>query len=357
MKKKLLSLVMACAMIMSLAVPAFANYFSYESESSDSLTPDGIDFTVKVHVPTVKLSMPVISSEGNPVVLNPYKLTYTTTANADNKLNNVGVTLQADAIKQVISPVFAIKNETDVALKFDVKATTTLDSSAAFAFNSSNISLTEKAKKAYIALVIKKTEDTTGPIATTSEQTLDPFDTANNEVVVLASGDKSTSTSLIRKLAPIDSTHTTNYLLFQFQGDMTREPTIGWTKDDVFTTTLEFTFTPQGNQDYNATVSLATGSATTKAKADLPNAIVIDPATTLGSTHSANASTAAYATCTSAATGQTATKKDGTTAITNVKDLVSTTQAGWSLLSAGASARPLTLPTARLPILPRLARP
>lgn len=339
MKKKLLSLAMALAMALSLACPAFANYFTHAAENEiNSLdTAPSIEFTARTFVPTIKLTLPGLVSTSSPVVLNPYKLKFTGT---DNTLNNVAVGSGADQYKQVISPVYSIKNETNVALKFAVKADTERNSND-FTFTSNHVALSATAKQAYIALVIKKTEASTAGIGTSSEQTMDPLDTANNEVLVLGDGAKNTQPAQIKKLAPaLNASGATaaNYLQFQFQGSLSRTPNTGWTADDTFTTTLEFTFTPESGNDYTGTVALATGSTTTLKGAKLANAIVIDPAATTGSvTHSGGAADATYATFTEVGTNPAAAPKGPSgAAVTKVADMADPTAPNWSLLSAGA---------------------
>ena len=328
MKKKLLSLVMACAMIMSLAIPALADpYYDYETAGT-SLTPDGIVFAAKTHVPTVSLAMPALVSTSNPVVLNPYKLTYSTTSDTLNEKQVLGT---ADQVKQVISPVYSIENKTNVALKFAVKATTELNSDA-FSLNTSHVSLTEKNKKAYIALVIQKAANATGAatIAAGTEEWLNPDDTANYETVVLASGDKSTNNSQIKKLAATNGT-TANYLRFQFQGDMTRSPDIGWTSDDTFTTTLEFTFTPEGNQDYTASATLTTSAA---AGSDLGSSVALE-AMSAAAVATTSATATKYHNLVKVGGPATVPIPGTTTAVVNYSDLASSTP-GWALISAGA---------------------
>lgn len=323
MKKKLLSLVMACAMALSLAIPAFATdpYYQPAETDNDNLA-QSVEFTVTTFVPTIDLAIPVASD--NPVVLNPYKLSYT---GDDNTLNGQVVGSGADKTKQVISPVYAITNKTNVALKFSLSATTTLGSDATFTFDNKHVKLNESAKKAFIQLVFKKTESATAAPGsdTTQEQTLDVYDTANYETIILAAGKKDSDRTLKRLAAsPVDTNGeaTGNYLLFQFQGSLSRTPETGWTADDIFTTTLAFTFTPEGNQDYTATLPIKiAGLADTALSANVSSA-------TAATVHTAAATDTANITL-DAASLPSGGMADGT-------NLANSTDAGYSMISGGA---------------------
>ncbi|MBR0281219.1 MAG: hypothetical protein IJQ81_06470 [Oscillibacter sp.] len=313
MKKKLLSLFMACAMALSLAIPAFATdpYYTASETDTDSLA-QSVEFTVTTFVPTIDLAIPVLSD--NPVVLNPYKLTY---EGSDNTLNGQEVGEDADKTKQVISPVYAITNKTNVALKFTVSATTALGSNASFTFDNKHVKLSETAKKAFIQLVFKKTENATAAPGndTAAVQTLDVNNKTDYEAIILGVGKKDSDKTLKRLAAsPVDTNGepTGNYLLFQFQGSLSRTPETGWTADDIFTTNMVFTFTPEGNQDYNANVQFAVSTPTTVG--DLGDALKTDTTVT---THTAAAD-----------------KK--VTFAADPSIVVSTTDPGWAIISGGA---------------------
>ena len=251
MKKKLLSLLMACAMILALAVPAFAAgdaYFDYDSESDQLTQP--IEFQARMFVPTVKLSLPKITE--NPVVLNPYKIAYDGTTVTANTLNGKAVTNSTDQTKQVISPVYKIQNATDVKLNYSVVATATTEGKLALA--NSQIAANDTGNKAYVAVVFRKV----GVLAANAvandnsvEQTLDGSDKANFETIVLkTTGEAKTDNTQPKYLNPA-TTDAPNFLEFQFQGSLSRLSTNPWTDDDKLTVNMTFTFTPESGVDVN----------------------------------------------------------------------------------------------------------
>lgn len=313
MKKKLLSLVMACAMAFSLAIPAFASATEYyqASESDTDNLAQSVEFTVTTFVPTINLAIPVAGD--NPVVLNPYKLSYT---GDSNTLSGQVVGNPADQTKQVISPVYAITNKTNVALKFSVSATTTLGSNASFTFDSKHVKLSETTKKAFIQLVFKKTDNATAAPGNdnTAVQTLDVNNKTDYEAITLAVGKKDSDKTLKRLAAsPVNNSGepTGNYLLFQFQGSLSRTPETGWTADDIFTTNMVFTFTPEGNQDYNANVQFAVSTPTSVG--DLSAPLKTD---TVVTTHTAAG--------------------DKKVTFTTDPSIVLPTDPGWTIISGGA---------------------
>lgn len=251
MKKKLLSLIMATAMILSLAVPAFATGEAYYADGTkeEQLTPT-ITFQATTFVPTISLTMPALND--NPVVLNPYKIEVTGENIAVNGL--AAAPAANDATKQVISPVYSIKNNTDAKLKFVVSATTTVADTVTLATD--YVSLTETKKSAHIMLVVGKSEVSATDFGKAqyndngAEQTLNRFDTAKYETILLKKGEaKSGATNMAIAAAAGTEEGQENYLVFQFQGDMSRTPTSSWLNTDTLSTVIKFTFTPDSAQD------------------------------------------------------------------------------------------------------------
>lgn len=253
MKKKVLGLVMAIAMTLSLAAPAFAaNYYTNTTESSameQSLTFNAITF-----VPTVKLYVPTFT--GNPVVLNPYKIQFTGTNNklADQSVTGTATPVQ-DQYKQVICPVYAIKNMTDAKLNYTVEATTT---PTGLTLQDNAVSATETEKAASLQLVVATSETSKSDYDTgnygkpANEQVLDQWDVSKYEVLKLANGAVTSEEAIEKSLAACDSTNKENYLLFQFQGTMTKNPAVAWTGSDKVDCVVKFTFTPESANDYVA---------------------------------------------------------------------------------------------------------
>jgi len=108
MKKKLASLALAMAMVLTLAVPAFASTVSGGSVVSGDQMTTTLAGQYKAY--TLKLTV----KDGGKVLVNPYKIKFTPPGKddpVDNQVVNVGT---------------FITNSTDVALKVSAKITPTL---------------------------------------------------------------------------------------------------------------------------------------------------------------------------------------------------------------------------------------
>ena len=254
MKRKITSLLMALVMALSLAVPAFAqtNYYWEVPDTGSTELTQSLTFAATTKVPTIALKMPVVGA--NPVVLNPYKIAYTGEVTLNGVDNGAGHA--NDQTKQIISPVYAIQNESDVPLKVTVKASSTV--SGDFKFASNDVAATEKNKSAYVKVEFGvQASGTLGLIATNAEQKIPDANktAAGSTEIVLKTGDvgfpTGTSISLpcpTRTTSNNTTTVSPNFLQFQFTGNAAQEPNpSGWTADDKFTTVLAFTFLPGGN--------------------------------------------------------------------------------------------------------------
>jgi len=253
MKKKLLSLVMAVAMILSLAAPAFATEYwnvKNNSEADKAKSEQQIKFEAKTFVPTIKLTIPDTSK--NPMVLNPYKIEYTGNISATESATvNSAVTVHsANYTDQIICPIYAIKNQTNAKLNVKAKATTTVGGEMALA--TSHVDLRATTKQAFINLVVKKNSVTSADWATATYAhvnnavmgKLDAYDTTNNSVITLAATNNDTNVATLKNAALELDGSKTNYMLFQFDGELARNTTKAWAANDKLTTTVTFTFTP-----------------------------------------------------------------------------------------------------------------
>lgn len=266
MKKKLLSLALACAMILTLAIPAFAtDYYSHGETASEDLTQT-VTISAKTFVPTVKLTLPGLTDPS--IVLNPYKIAYTGGPDTNpTKLNGEDVGDTDDQIKQVISPIYTIKNETDVKLNFAVAVTGSVEGEVTF--SNDPVAVKETNKKAHVGLVMMKKELSAAPSAdTSSAQTLigatvgsATITKSDVEIVYL----KTSETKLTAQKSLADAKTAANYLAFQFIGDLTRKPTKAWADTDKVSAVITFTFTPESRQDY--TVDATSGTAISVSKA------------------------------------------------------------------------------------------
>ena len=264
MKKKLLSLVMAIAMTLSLAAPAFAAntalFYERETDADKRASTDqSVSFTALTFVPTISLAMPIPPT--NPVVLNPYKISFS----GASKIGTMNVNA-ADATAQVICPVYTIENKSNTVLTYDVSATTTVADT--ITLKDDAVELDATSKEGHFVLVFSKTEQSATEIAGYGQNTspqmlfsedipagkaLDRFDESKYETITLKSGEVKCDDSIERTLAAAElsgNNYVANYLPFQFQGDMTRKPASAWTANDTFACVVKFTFNPDSAQDF-----------------------------------------------------------------------------------------------------------
>lgn len=262
MKKKLLSLVMAVAMVLSLAVPAFAaNYWEYSTDTSkQDKAEQKVVFDAKTFTPTIKLTLPDTST-AIPMVLNPYRIEYTGNIGTESAKINGQVVSAANWNDQIICPIYAIQNETNAKLNVKAKTETTVAGEVTLA-TTNHVSLSDTAKTAMINLVVKKTSvdsswmsNSSYAIDTASAMgKLDAYDSANNTVIKLAATTNDVQVATLKNASIEPDGTKMNYLLFQFDGELTRNSTKAWTASDKIKTTITFTFTPVSIGDAVASV-------------------------------------------------------------------------------------------------------
>jgi len=228
--KKLASMVLACAMILALAVPAFATV-TYSDKNAQNVTMKGATATAKIQV-----SLPSGGALTNSFVLNPYNVKY--------KLAVAGGT-EAEATatemaKQVVSPILAITNATNCKMQVDVAVTTTLGGNlkllaAPYAEDAYKTD-TKNNAFLYVNLATSATAltDSTADINTYAESTS----------IVLKSGEVKKVNYLQTAAASSDAP---NYIFIQFGGQMAQAATTPWTEKDTATVAFAFTFTPNPN--------------------------------------------------------------------------------------------------------------
>lgn len=239
--KKLMSLFMAIVMVMALAVPAFASaspYYAQDDASTDYV--QNIEITTTTFVPTISLQLPTLAE--NPVVLNPYEISYTAT---EDLLNGVAVGGAADQTKQVISPVYAIYNRSNVKLDIEVTATATVAGN--LTLSSTAPSDTEKTNKALVKVVVLPDDTAATSLALNSNDQVQTLAAGTTGKELVLSTEKA-ATAKDMSIAAVSATDVAaskwNFVKFQFQGQMAKKPTTPWADSDTLTATLAFTFTP-----------------------------------------------------------------------------------------------------------------
>jgi len=248
MKKKLFSMFMAIAMILCLAVPAFAD------DPPTATTTKTSNLAGDIVEPTVTVTMPTTT---NKLILNPYKLKITTSdaATGDDAA-------LADATDQVLSVGLAIKNESTAPVKVGLKAVAT---GATLTFANKPCTGKEATKSVFAFVELLKGTSDTAPTTGWAK----PAD-VNAKVypqLVFVGGTDGVENAAIETL-PAGST-TANYLYYKIGGNSAIDPTGGWTSSDTLAVALTFSFTPTVPK----AIAFPTDDATTMgALADISNA-------------------------------------------------------------------------------------
>lgn len=221
--KKIMSAVMAGAMVLSMGMTAFAASTEPNFEGTDPLEIPVISGT---QIPTIQLIVP----EAVGMIANPYRL----------EVKNEELQMQAAESSQIISPVQYIQNKSDVAI--DVKASIYGEAAETVKIVAAEGDVTKDNKKnAYIAFQMAKTAGTTAPADWTSpadELILNTTATAENPI---------TSSNAVQMKAKTSTTE--NAIAFHFTGKLQDDPETAWTEDDFINAGLIFNFTAVANAD------------------------------------------------------------------------------------------------------------
>ena len=194
--KKALSLMLAAVLVLSLAVPAFAE--------------ETVTFEVEVYAPTIEVE--VSTEETVSVILNPYELEYDASEYGG----------EADSTDQVICATQYIKNLSDFDVDLEVSAEVTV----------SGIQLVEEVnegtdKEVMLELYGKLTddpEDTPSSVGTLKDGTNEAVD---NDTLDATSADDARI-----------------YYVFKLGGEANSDKSVEWDEDgDSITVVLTFTFT------------------------------------------------------------------------------------------------------------------
>lgn len=222
--KKVLSFVLVLALVLAVAVPAFA-----AAEGSNKLE-QSTKYTGTTEVATIAIVVPASGS----FVVNPYKMT----------LENIdGVT--GDALKaQVVSAPVQVVNNSTLAMQVKGTVTGTIAGNAKFAVgNEDGDALTEtEAGQNAVLLQFKisapKAGGTAAAVATAQE-------TVTVKASAVKFGEVTDDYAGITLAAA--GTGATNAIDVQFGGIASDAPKTPWTAADKVSATVAYTFTPVAN--------------------------------------------------------------------------------------------------------------
>jgi hypothetical protein len=225
--KKLLSMMMALAMVASLALTAFASeeFTVTSTDPTDANLTDStktVNSTVKAKVkaPTIKVTIPT----QNNVFLNPYKMSVT-----------VGNAAKTDTIVAVPG---RIKSESDVKLDFSAVVTgkaasgVTLEKASAEA---------KKTNSVYMYVYFKNTAAADTAVAAPETPVFNATtDTAADSILVQTTASKSTKVLTLEAAAANSAT----YGAYLICGDIAKAPDSPWTDKHTVDVTIAFSIAP-----------------------------------------------------------------------------------------------------------------
>lgn len=218
--KKILSAVMAGAMVLSIGATAFASTTTPGTTTLEAADPYELTVEGTTDVPTLKIIVP----ESAGVIANPYRLS------VDAQSIGGGATENG----QVISPVQYIKNQSEVDVEVTAKAYGYVGGEAFFGTSANN----DADKFANITFEMGSCDGTAAPT------------TYSNSVVLDASEEgKAVGDAAIKMGQSTDGTAVASdgAIGFHFTGTLNDATSTPWTENDTFGATIVFEFKSTAN--------------------------------------------------------------------------------------------------------------
>lgn len=218
--KKMMSAVLAGAMALSMTATALASNqtLSDISEGAElELTSVTQGATIKVTVPTSVI-----------IGLNPYEMEVE--LNGGKLVDKTGT-----AGAQVLSAVYAIKNESSLPIDVGVSVTATAEG-VTLLTSGTTIPSTDTTKSAIVTMNYVPGQ----PSAT--ELTALPSGGGTPTKLTLDTAAEVKSTKDVTLTVPNATTPTSSNLYFTFDGKLNKKAATAWTADDIIGATIAFTF-------------------------------------------------------------------------------------------------------------------
>lgn len=218
MKRKIFAAILACVMLMAIAVPALA---------ATPLEP-ALKIGSTTQVPTINIQMPTTAA----IVLNPYKLSV--------KLDKLTSTAQ------VVSPVYSIANFSDVPLQASIQISATkagavtLDTGTTAIDPATENTATPKARVTFNASI--EDSATTAPTGTAiALKDTAAYFTGFGDFAAATSPEDASTTNTMDKGTGTRAAAAAGYLNFQFAGEA-NNLNATWTAKDTVTPVVTFKF-------------------------------------------------------------------------------------------------------------------
>ncbi len=232
MKKKLLTLVLAAAMVMGLGITASAaptvSGGDLVNAGADGSYSKELTGTATMQVPTIKVTGPATLGD---ILMNPYQITV---SSGDESVND-----------SIISPVIKVESKSNVPLAVGVSGSATIETGSKITFSTSPLSgdETKNVVFAYLEIANEK-EGESGTPDFTAEYNNNSKKGAVTKGIVLSTREAKTDAEN-PLILPVGTEDTPSAMYFQVKGSLASTPTQPWTEADKFTAKVKFTFAPQ----------------------------------------------------------------------------------------------------------------
>ena len=324
-KNRILPLILALLLTMSVGIPAFA-------EEEESTFNSETEITSTYKEPEIAVTVPETGS----AFINPLGLP----VEVGNDEKVVG--------QQIVTAPLFISNEGDIAMKVSASVTTTLPEGATMSLLASDTTIkdgTETGKKAFLYFQMAPTAltgtdgpyDDGEPTAAASEEIANWDQAHTAKDIVLANGKAVKSTAPMVTLAastitpgsqpqdPATITYNAGSIaMFRLAGVLVEEPKTPWDVNDTFTVTVAFTFKPDTTTatitsqaaDGSTTIDNTAGNATLDLKVTLSDESLTITSVTWASGTEATATVAKKGTPTDGSEATVTAAANGTSTIT-----------------------------------------
>ncbi len=230
MKKKIIALMLASAMVMGMGLTASAENITAIDEQG---TP--VEVTSSQNLPTINITVPT-SLE---IVINPYQMSYT-----------LGDGTSSD---QIVCAEEEIVNESNVAIAVNVKELTAKEVKEGITFATAPITSKDTGKSVFLYLEAVKNSDNFASAynkTSTSQVAVPDATTAGTKVkaaekasiVILDKGSETATTAKVKVGGSVVANPTKTVTNDDKTKTTLDDP---WTSEDTFKISFKFTFTPQ----------------------------------------------------------------------------------------------------------------
>ncbi|MCI8307369.1 MAG: hypothetical protein HFH14_04895 [Lachnospiraceae bacterium] len=220
MKKKILSMALACALVLSTGQTAGAADTNITTPQ-DGVYKSEVEVSTEVTIPTINITLSDTSSKK--VGINPYKLKFS--VNDSTELTDTIANLEE-----------TITNESNVAIAVNVTTKAEVPQGSKAVVATAPLKGTEITKSVFSYLQIKEKDSAAAALTTAPAA----YDAKSNELIAFAA--KETTKKAMVTLAAGDTTAT--YAGYKIFGDVASKPAEAWTTDDTLKFSIVFQFEP-----------------------------------------------------------------------------------------------------------------